>query len=51
MYKSYSSTAKVDKDSRVVISEFKAASVKLDVQLSGFPTSYSYYVANEEGSG
>lgn len=51
MYKSYSSTVKVDKDSRVVISEFKAASVKLDVQLSGFPTSYSYYVANEEGSG
>lgn len=51
MYKSYSSTAKVDKDTRIIISDFTAASVKLDVQLSGFPTSYSYYVANEEGSG
>lgn len=51
MYKSYSSSTAVTKDSKIEVKEFVPASVKLDVQLSGFPTSYSYYVANEEGSG
>lgn len=51
MYKSYSSSTAVTTDSKVTVTDFVPASVKLDVQLSGFPTSYSYYVANEEGSG
>lgn len=51
MYKSYSSSTAVTENSRIEVKEFVPASVKLDVQLSGFPTSYSWYVANEEGSG
>ena len=44
MYKSTSAT--VGRKS-FIMNEFTPAAVSIDVQISGFPTSYSYYIANE----
>lgn len=46
MYKSYSTKNPIE-NTKVTISSFVPAKVDIDVQISGFATSYSYYVANE----
>ena len=46
MYKSYATKNPIE-NTKVTIDKFVPAEVKIDVQISGFPTSYSYYVANE----
>ncbi len=47
MYKSYASDKTISENQQVTLSEFTPAEVKLDVAISGFYTSYSYYVGNE----
>lgn len=42
MYKSYASSETISANKTVEISEFTAAKVDIDVQISGFTTSYSY---------
>ena len=46
MYKSYATKNPIE-NTTVEISRFVPAKVDIDVQISGFATSYSYYVANE----
>lgn len=46
MYKSWSNVT-VDENKAVKVSEFTPASVKLNVSITGFPTSYSYYIGDE----
>lgn len=46
MYKSYATKNPIE-NTKVTISSFVPAKVDIDVQISGFATSYSYYVANE----
>lgn len=46
MYKSYATKNPIE-NTKVTISSFAPAKVDIDVQISGFATSYSYYVANE----
>ncbi len=47
MFKSYASGSIITQNTRVSVNEFVPASVTFDVNISGFPTSYSYYAANE----
>lgn len=47
MFKSYASGSVISQNTRVSVNEFVPVSVTFDVNISGFPTSYSYYVANE----
>lgn len=47
MFKSYASGSVITQNTRVSVNEFVPASVTFDVNVSGFPTSYSYYAANE----
>lgn len=47
MFKSYASGSIISQNTRVSVNEFVPASVTFDVNISGFPTSYSYYAANE----
>lgn len=47
MFKSYASGSAISQNIRVSVNEFVPADVQFDVNISGFPTSYSYYVANE----
>lgn len=51
MYKKYASSTAVTSNMKVAVSEFVPADVKLDVSVTGFPTSYSWYVGNEGISG
>lgn len=46
MYKSYATKNPIE-NTKVAISSFVPAKVDIDVNISGFATSYSYYVANE----
>lgn len=46
MYKSYSTKNPIE-NTKVTINSFVPAKVDIDVKISGFATSYSYYVANE----
>lgn len=46
MYKSYATKNPIE-NTKVTINSFVPAKVDIDVQISGFATSYSYYVANE----
>ncbi len=47
MYKSYASDKTIDSNIKVNASEFVPVNVTFDVNVTGFATSYSYYVANE----
>ena len=47
MFKSYASGSVISQNARVSVNEFVPVSVTFDVNISGFPTSYSYYAANE----
>lgn len=47
MFKSYASGSVITQNTRVSVNEFVPADVQFDVNISGFPTSYSYYAANE----
>lgn len=47
MFKSYASGSVISQNTRVSVNEFVPADVQFDVKISGFPTSYSYYAANE----
>ena len=47
MYKSYASDKTIDSNMKVNASEFVPVNVTFDVNVTGFPTSYSYYIANE----
>lgn len=47
MFKSYASGSVISQNTKVSVNEFVPASVTFDVNISGFPTSYSYYAANE----
>lgn len=47
MFKSYASGSVIGQNTRVSVNEFVPADVQFDVNISGFPTSYSYYAANE----
>lgn len=47
MFKSNASGSVISQNTRVSVNEFVPADVQFDVNISGFPTSYSYYVANE----
>lgn len=47
MFKSYASGSVISQNTRVSVNEFVPADVHFDVNISGFPTSYSYYAANE----
>lgn len=47
MFKSYASGSVITQNTRVSVNEFVPARVTFDVNISGFPTSYSYYAANE----
>lgn len=47
MFKSYASGSVISQNSRVSVNEFVPVDVQFDVNISGFPTSYSYYAANE----
>ena len=47
MFKSYASGSVISQNTRVSVNEFVPVSVTFDVNISGFPTSYSYYAANE----
>lgn len=51
MYKKYASSTAVTSNMKVAVSEFIPADVKLDVSVTGFPTSYSWYVGDEGISG
>lgn len=47
MFKSYASGSVISQNTKVSVNEFVPADVQFDVNISGFPTSYSYYAANE----
>lgn len=47
MFKSYASGSVISQNARVSVNEFVPADVQFDVNISGFPTSYSFYAANE----
>lgn len=47
MFKSYASGSVISQNTRVSVNEFVPVNVQFDVNISGFPTSYSYYAANE----
>lgn len=47
MFKSYASGSVITQNTRVSVNEFVPVDVQFDVNISGFPTSYSYYAANE----
>ena len=47
MFKSYASGSVISQNTRVSVNEFVPVDVQFEVNISGFPTSYSYYVANE----
>lgn len=47
MFKSYASGSVISQNTRVSVNEFVPVDVQFDVNISGFPTSYSYYAANE----
>lgn len=47
MFKSYASGSVISQNTMVSVNEFVPADVQFDVNISGFPTSYSYYAANE----
>lgn len=47
MFKSYASGSVISQNARVSVNEFVPVDVQFDVKISGFPTSYSYYAANE----
>lgn len=47
MFKSYASCSVISQNTKVSVNEFVPADVQFDVNISGFPTSYSYYAANE----
>lgn len=47
MFKSYASGSVISQNTRVYVNEFVPVDVQFDVNISGFPTSYSYYAANE----
>ena len=47
MFKSYASGSVITQNTRVSVNVFVPADVQFDVNISGFPTSYSYYAANE----
>lgn len=47
MFKSYASGSVISQNARVSVNEFVPVDVQFDVNISGFPTSYSYYAANE----
>lgn len=47
MFKSYASGSVISQNTRVSVNEFVPVDVQFDVKISGFPTSYSYYAANE----
>lgn len=47
MFKSYASDSVISQNTRVSVNEFAPVDVQFDVNISGFPTSYSYYAANE----
>ena len=47
MFKSYASGSVITQNTRVSVNEFVPVDVQFDVKISGFPTSYSYYAANE----
>lgn len=51
MYKKYASSTAVTSNMKVAVSEFVPVDVKLDVSVTGFPTSYSWYVGDEGISG
>ena len=47
MFKSYASGSVISQNTRISVNEFVPVDVQFDVNISGFPTSYSYYAANE----
>lgn len=47
MFKSYASGSVITQNTKISVNEFVPADVQFDVNISGFPTSYSYYAANE----
>lgn len=47
MFKSYAFGSVISQNTRVSVNEFVPVDVQFDVNISGFPTSYSYYAANE----
>lgn len=47
MFKSYASGSVISQNTRVSVNEFVPEDVQFEVNISGFPTSYSYYAANE----
>ena len=47
MYKSYATSETISENKQVTLSEFIPVKVNLDVAISGFYTSYSYYIGNE----
>lgn len=47
MFKSYASGSVISQNTKVSVNEFVPADVHFDVNISGFPTSYSYYAADE----
>lgn len=47
MFKSYASGSVITQNTKVSVNEFVPVDVQFDVNISGFPTSYSYYAANE----
>lgn len=47
MFKSYASGSVISQNTMVSVNEFVPVDVQFEVNISGFPTSYSYYVANE----
>lgn len=47
MFESYASGSVISQNTRVSVNEFVPVDVQFDVNISGFPTSYSYYAANE----
>ena len=47
MFKSYASGSVISQNTKVSVNEFVPVDVQFEVNISGFPTSYSYYAANE----
>lgn len=47
MFKSYASGSVISQNTMVSVNEFVPVDVQFEVNISGFPTSYSYYAANE----
>ena len=47
MYKSFATSETISENKQVTLSDFTPVKVNLDVAISGFYTSYSYYIGNE----